>query len=341
MKAKCWITGCSIAVAAGLAIPAHAQTTELTISSWVPPSHIITAKMLLPWAQEVEKATQGRVKFKLLPKAVASPPQSFDAVRDGLADVSFAVHGYTPGRFVLTKAAEFAFLGDSAEAISVAYQRVYEKHLAKADEHKGVVALAVFTHGPGHIYNTKRPINALADLAGMKVRVGGGVVNDIAKALGAVPLLKPSTQAYELLNSGVADGLFFPHETVANFKLTGVVKHATVVPGGLYNTSFVFMMNPAKFAALSKADQQAVLKLSGESLARRAGEAWDEADAAGLTAIRQAGIAVQPASPRLLAEIKAKTDAVEHGWYDAAKAKGVDGAALMGELRAEIRKAGR
>ncbi|GAB4178776.1 MAG: TRAP transporter substrate-binding protein [Rhodocyclaceae bacterium] len=337
MSRRSWIS--ALFVAGTLTVPAQAQTV-LTMSSWVPPSHIITAKMMLPWAQDVEKATQGRVKFRLLPKAVASPPQSFDAVRDGLADVSFTVHGYTPGRFVLTKAAEFAFLGDSAEATSVAYQRIFEKHLAKADEHKGVIALAVFTHGPGHIYNTKRPINALADLAGMKVRVGGGVVNDITKALGATPLLKPSTEAYELLNSGVADGLFFPHETVASFKLTGVVKYATVVPGGLYNTSFVFMMNPAKFAAISKADQQAILKLSGEHFARRAGKAWDEADAAGLEAIRKAGIHVQTASPALLGQIKAKTDAVEHAWYEAAKAKGVDGAALMAELRAEIRKAG-
>ena len=43
---------------------------------------------------------------------------------DGLADVAVSIHGYTPGRFVLTSIAEFPFLGDSAEANSVAYQRV-------------------------------------------------------------------------------------------------------------------------------------------------------------------------------------------------------------------------
>jgi TRAP-type C4-dicarboxylate transport system substrate-binding protein len=323
--------------ALGAAAPAAAQTV-LTMSSWVPPSHIITAKMLVPWAQEVEKATEGRVKINLLPKAVASPPGSFDAVRDGLADISFTVHGYTPGRFVLTKAAEFAFLGESSETISVAYQRIHERHFAKADEHKGVVPLAVFVHGPGNIYNTKRPINTLADLAGMKVRVGGGVVNDICTALGATPLLKPSTEAYELLNSGVADGLFFPHETVAAFKLTGVIKYATVVPGGLYNTSFVFMMNPAKLASLSKADQEAVMKLSGEHFSRRAGKAWDEADDTGLAGIKQAGINLQTASPALLAEIKAKTGPIEQAWHGEAKGRGVDGATVMAELRAEIKK---
>ena len=55
---------------------------------------------------------------------------------------------------------------------------MHEKMLAKHDENKGVHVLAVFTHGPGQIYNTKRPINSLKDLEGLKIRVGGGMVNE-------------------------------------------------------------------------------------------------------------------------------------------------------------------
>ena len=76
----------SLLAAALIWTPAQAQTT-LTMSSWLPPSHTITKDMMMVWAKQVEEATQGRVKFNLLPKAVASPPGTFDAVRDGLADV--------------------------------------------------------------------------------------------------------------------------------------------------------------------------------------------------------------------------------------------------------------
>ena len=198
--------------------PAQAQTT-LTMSSWLPPSHIITKDMMMGWAKEVEAATQGRVKFNLLPKAVASPPGTFDAVRDGLTDVSLSVHGYTPGRFPMTKMAEFPFLGDSAEAISVAYYRTYMKHMAKLDEHKGLVLLGLMTHGPGQIYMTKQKVASLSDLSNQKIRVGGGVVVDITKAIGAVPLLKPASETYEVLKSGIADGIFFPKDSVPAFKL--------------------------------------------------------------------------------------------------------------------------
>lgn len=320
-----------------LSSPVHGQTV-LNASSWVPPAHLLTANVMVPWMQEVEQATEGRVKFNMLPKAPVGPPQTFDAVRDGIVDLSFTVHGYTPGRFTLTKMTEFGFLGDSAESISVAYQRMFDQHLAAHHEHKGVTVIGVFSHGPGHIYSARNPINSLGDLANMKIRVGGGVVNDYTRALGANPLLKPSSESFQMLQTGIADGIFFPSESIEAFKLTGLLRHGTEVPGGLYNTSFVMMMNEAKFNALSAADQEAIRQLSGEHFARRVGKAWDEADAAGDAAIRAAGVQMQTASPAFIEEIRSKTDPIEQAWYAEIKAKGLDGAALMEAFRAEIRK---
>ncbi len=326
------------AVAATLGFaPAQAQTT-LTASSWVPPAHPLTANVLVAWTKEVEAATQGRVKFNVLPKAPVAPPQTFDAVKDGVVDVSYTVHGYTPGRFVFTKMTEFAFLGDSAESISVAYQRMYDRHLARLDEHKGVKVIAVFSHGPGHMYSVKAPFDSVASLANMKIRVGGGVVNDYTKALGANPLLKPASESFQMLQSGVADGIFFPAESISGFKLTSLIKHATLVPGGLYNTSFVMMMNQAKYDALPKADRDAIDKLSGEHFTHLAGRAWDAADAAGVAAMKAAGIPIATANAAFVAEAKRRLDPVEQAWIAEIKPRGVDGAALMREFRAEIAK---
>jgi TRAP-type C4-dicarboxylate transport system substrate-binding protein len=325
-----------VAVAVLVASTAAAQVT-LNASSWVSPAHPITAGILVPLCQDIEKATSGRVKCNVLPKAPVGPPQTFDAVRDGLMDLSFSVHGYTPGRFALTDAAEFPFMGDTAEVTAVAYERIYQRMLVKADEHKGVVLLSVFTHGPGQMYNTKRAITDLKDLDGLKIRVGGGVVNDITKALGAVPMLKPAPESYELLSSGIADGVFFPKESPLSFKLVPLIKYVTYVPGGLYNTSFAWIANPAKWNSISAADRKAIQPLLGEALARRSGKVWDAADAKGEAAVRAANIPVVVASPKLIAEIKAKTGTLEREWIEKkAKPKGVDGAAVLKALRAEI-----
>lgn len=319
------------------AAPLHAQSTW-TVSSWVPPSHLLYQDVVVPWTKDVEAATAGRVKFNFLPKAVANPPGTFDAIRDGLADVSLTVHGYTPGRFVLTKLAEMPFLGDKSEQISVAYQRIYERYLETAGEHRGVKVIAVFTHGPGYVYNTRKAVATVQDMAGMKIRVGGGVVNDVARVLGASALLRPSTESYEIISSGVADGLLFPAESVVAFKLEKLIRHETVVPGGLYNTSFVMFMNEAAWNKLSKADQDAVAKVSGEKVARAAGRAWDARDESARKGMAAAGVATVTADARFIAEVKKRTAEVEEGFYKEATARGWDGKRFLAEFRAEVRK---
>jgi TRAP-type C4-dicarboxylate transport system substrate-binding protein len=327
------------AFAAALASPASAQVI-LNANSWVPPSHPMVTQMFLPLCQDMEKATAGRVKCNVLPKAVVAPPQSFDAIRDGLADITFIVHGYTPGRFALTDAPEFPFMGDTAETSAVAYHRIHERMLAKADEHKGVKVLAMYTHGPGTMYNTKRAIASLKDLEGLKIRVAGGMSNDVTRALGAVPMVKPAPESYELLSSGVADGTFLPKESPASFKLVPIIKYVTYVPGGLYNVSFAWIANPAKWDQIPAADRAAIEPLLGEALSRRSGRAWDAADAKGVEAVKAANIPAITASPQFVAEIKARTATLEAEWIEKkAKPKGVDGAAVLRALREEIGKA--
>lgn len=315
-----------------------AEKTTLRLSSWLPPKHPIVSDMIVPWTKQVAEATNGRVKIVVLPKGLGKAGAHFDLAKDGVADVTYGVHGYQPGRFLLTKAVEMPFLGDSAEAVSVAYWRVFNKHMSKANEHDGVTLLGLFTHGPGQIYNSKRPVNSIKDLDGLKIRVGGGVVNDVAKAIGATALLKPAPASYELMSSGVADGVFFPKESIKSFKLTKLVRHATFVPKGLYNTSFFLTMNTNSFNKLSKEDQAAIMKVSGENFARLAGKAWDNVDTAGVAAMKADGVQTMTASDAMVAEIKAATKSIEDAWAAQAAEKGVDGAAIMADLRAEIAK---
>ena len=83
--------------------------------------------------------------------------------------------------------------------------------------------------------------------------------------------VKPAPESYELLSSGVADGTFFPSESIVSFKLDKVVKYATFFPGGFYSSSFGFFMNEDKWNKLPKQDQDAILSVSREALARLAG----------------------------------------------------------------------
>ncbi|MBL0943731.1 MAG: TRAP transporter substrate-binding protein [Hydrogenophaga sp.] len=327
-----------LAVTALLGTASAFGQTVLTVSSWLPPTHTASVSQQ-KWCAALEQESKGGLKCNILPKAVAAPPGTFDAVRDGLADVSFTVDGYTPGRFVFAQIAEFPFLGDSSEATSVAYQRIYQKHFVPLGEHRGVKVLGVFTHGPGVIFNTRKPITSAADVASLKFRIGGGNISELSKAMGWNVTLKPATDSFELLSTGVMDGTFLPDESFASFKLS-MVKHVTRFPGGLYNSSFVFIMNPEKYKGLSAEHKAVVDKLSGEYVARLFGQGWDALDKTSREGL-QKELGVQPvrASEAFVAEVRAKQSGLEDKWAAAASAKGLkDPKAVLDEFRAEIKK---
>jgi TRAP-type C4-dicarboxylate transport system substrate-binding protein len=329
-----------LAAAALSACAAAAQAqTVLSASTWVPASIPLSIAQK-EWCDQLEKNTSGKMKCNHLPRAVAAPPSTFDAVKSGLADISFTVHGYTPGRFVFPQIAEFPFLGDSAEPISVALTRVAARHPQFAEEHKDVKVLAYFTHSPGQLLNTKRPVVKLEDLQGLKWRLGGGVINEVAQALGMNGALKPAPEQYELLSSGVMDGTLLSADGVEGFRLEKLVKHVTVIPGGLYNTSFVFMMNKAKYDKLSPEEKKAVDAISGEHAARLFGRAWERADRRGMALMQASGVQVTKADAKFVSDIRTRVAPIEAKWVEAAKAKGMpDAAKLLQEFRSEIAKA--
>ena len=317
--------------------PVLAQTTTLTMSSWVSPQHHLTSVVLQGWANEVEKVTNGRVKLTMLPKHPSAPPGTFDAVRDGLVDLSYVTASYTPSRHILPLMAELPGAGDTALVNSVAFSRIHWKHFDKVGEYKGVKLLGVFTHGPGQMF-TKRPVTGINDVQGLRIRTGGGVAEAVAKALGASAFVKPAPESYELLKGGVADGVFFPMESIVSFKLESVLEQATLFPGGMYSSAFGFFMNEDKWNKLPKQDQDAISRISGEHIARLAGRSWDEADKKGLEALQKSGVKIVSADPAFVAEVQKRSAPLVEDWITKANAKGVDAARILAEFRAELKK---
>ncbi|WP_397474490.1 TRAP transporter substrate-binding protein [Pusillimonas sp.] len=329
-----WLGMASLAMGLSAGAPAiGGEVTELTVSSWLPPGYFFVTKALRPWAESVEQETQGRVKITILPAALGRPAAAFDVVRQGQADISYGVHGYQPGRFELSKAVELPFTGNSGEAISAAYWRIFKKYFEQAGEHRGVQVLSVYTHTPGHIFHTSRPMTTIEDLQGQKMRVSGGIVNEVAQALGFSPLLQPASEVYQILSNRVADGVLFTNDSIEGFKLSSVIKYSTQIPGGLYNTSFFFIMNQDKFQSLSKEDQDIVMRLSGEEFARMAGRSYDDVAKTAFDYMKTHGIEVQTASDTLLSAIRERSEPVEAGWMEQAQKRGVDGKQALHELR--------
>jgi TRAP-type C4-dicarboxylate transport system substrate-binding protein len=164
----------------------------------------------------------------------------------------------------------------------------------------------------------------------------GGIAGDGARS----ELRHSSSQrrVLRLLSSGVADGTFFPLESIISFKLGSVVKYATLFPGGFYCSSFGFFMNEDKWNKLSKKDQDAIASVSGEPLALLAGKAWDTTDAEALEEMKRVGIQISTASPELVKGVQARAEAIDDKWVKDATAKGIDGVKVLAEFHEELKR---
>jgi TRAP-type C4-dicarboxylate transport system substrate-binding protein len=324
-------------IALSAAAGARAETV-LTYSSWIPWTHPVNLSIYIPWMEAIEKESNGSIKFKRLPKAVASPRAHLDAVRTGQADVGFSVHGYSPQRFAAYLFAELPMLGDTGTSTSIALQRTHEKFLADKGFYEGVQLIGMNTHGPGLIHHSKKHILSSADMKGQKMRTGGPIPRKIVEAWGGVPIRQPAPKSYEILSTGVADGITFPYESLGSFKITKLVPFSTYVPGGLYSSSHYLVMNLGKYNALSAEQKKVVDKYSGQAFAKLAGQGWDHINSEGKKLALAAGNKIITAPDALVDEVKKLNVQFEADYIAEAKKVGVDGAAILKFFRAEVAK---
>lgn len=312
--------------------------TELTFSMWVPWQHPLIQAVYARWVTEVEKASGGNIKIRKLPKPVASPRAHLDAVRTGQADLGFSVHGYSPKRFRAYYFAEFPMLGNDAVSTSIALWRTHEKFFADKDFYKGVQLVGVNMHGPGHIFHRTKHIKTPGDMQGQKMRTGGPIPLKIVQAWGGVAIRQPAPKSYEILQTGIVDGITFPWESVHSFRLLKLVPYAVEVPGGVYSSSHYLVMSKKKYDAMPAAEKKALAGFMGEGFARIAGEGWNARNEAGRADAVKAGTKIVEA-PKALIDALAKLNAQFEAEYIASvKPMDIDGAAVLKFFRAEVAK---
>jgi TRAP-type transport system periplasmic protein len=315
------------------------QTVTLRLHQFLPPQAVIPSKAIVPWAQKVEADSGGRIKIQLFHamQLGGAPPQLFDQAKDGVADITWTVLGYTPGRFNKAEVFELPFMSGVAEQSSRAFWEYVQAHAA--DEFKDVKLLAVHTHGPG-LFHTKAPVTGLDSLRGMKIRGGSRVINNMLVKLGATPVGMPVPAVTDALSKGTIDGTTIPWEVTPSLKVTELVKNHTTFAGkeGLYTQTFAFSMNKAAYDKLP-ADLKAVIdKNSGIETAAMFGRAMDEGDRTGREIAVKAKNNIIELDVAETQRWRRTAGSVETDWINEMKGKNIDGAKLVSEARALIAK---
>src|SRR4029453_2962708 len=192
---------------AALEAQAQDKTFELKLSHWVPPAHPLQ-KALEDWGTSVEKASGGSLKYKVFPaQQLGKAFDHYDMARDGIADLTYVNPGYQPGRFPIIAVGQIPFTFADAKKGTAALDAWYRKHAAT--EMKDTHFCLAFVHDPA-TYHGRKKVVVPEDIKGMKIRPAQSTIGQMVTMMGGTNVQASAPEAREVLERGVADGIFFP-----------------------------------------------------------------------------------------------------------------------------------
>jgi len=323
------------ALAMGVGGAAQAQEVTLSLHQFLPAQANVPKLILDVWADNVEAASDGRIKIDRYPSMQLGgrPPELMDQAIDGVADIVWTVVGYTPGRFPSTEVFEMPFMMTDARAMSSAYWQMFETHM-KDTEFKDVHILGTWVHGPGMLHVNKEVLSP-ADMEGMKIRGGSRTINTLLEEMGATPVGMPVPAVSEALSKGVIDGATIPWEVTTALKVPELVGHHTEFEGNaLYTLTFVLAMNKDRYNGLPADLQQVIDDNSGLEFSIFAGGTMAEADGPSRQIAVDRGNSIVMVSGADLEAWHSVAAPVIAAWVADMNSKGIDGQALLDEARA-------
>lgn len=230
---------------------------ELKLAHFSSTKYHLHNEMFLPLAEKIAKATGGSTTIRVYPggELGKGPAKQYDRVIDGVADIAYALPGYTASKFKKTLLVELPGVIPGNEDITA---RIWDNigHLDK--EFKRTKLLGLWSSRPGSLLMANKKIEKMEDLKGLKIRVPSKNTGRVAEAWGATAVSMPITQVYTSMETGVVDGALVDTSVLSSFKLGEVTKYVTQGMDGS-NSLFMLVMNRDSWDALD-ADTQAALE---------------------------------------------------------------------------------
>jgi len=233
------------------------------------------------FAARVARATGGAVQIRVFPAAqLGDSPEQIEGLRLGTLDLSLAAFSHASqfckefglfgAPFLFESEAHFAAVFDH-EVGDILDQACRERY--------SIRLLSTFTSGYRVLFNGKRPVETLADLAGLKIRVMGGEGDALMwQSFGAIPVPMPYSEVYSALQAGVIDGAENEAASIVSNKFYEAAPYFAetnhlVLPMGLFISDRSLQKLPAPYRDIIRAQAREVAIWERTLMAERNAEA--------------------------------------------------------------------
>jgi TRAP-type transport system periplasmic protein len=193
------------------------------------------------FAKMVSERTGGNVTIKIAgSEQLGSDVSMLTSLRTGALDLTANSQGAASGLVPELAAIGLPFLFSNTEAAMKVLSGPVGEELAKKFAGVGMIPLDWWDNGIRHTTNSKRPINAPADLKGLKIRTPADAMTvDIFQALGAATQQIAFGELYIALQQGVVDGQENPLANIHSAKLHEVNKFISLTGHKWESTPFL------------------------------------------------------------------------------------------------------
>lgn len=255
-------------------LPVHAETV-LRVADMFPGTHI-GVQQAKRWMNRATELSGGELKFQYFPsEQLAKAADMLDAVQNGVTDIGFVVPAYVTDRMPLSTVVNLPLVGNRNNTLE--YQHAFRKLVREMLDPVelrplGVRAVRAVMTGPYQLLSaSKSQPKTLADLKGLRVRVGGGIQEKALARLGMTPVAIAAPDMYTAIQRGTVDGVMFTLLTAGGYRLQEVTKYvSTNINFGLIPNYYV--INEKTWQKLSPKAQKALLQADEDMVA---GEAAD------------------------------------------------------------------
>lgn len=270
----------------GFSIGSALAAEELKLATFVPNTHIIMAKVLIPWAEKLAKDSGGQIGVRMFPSMQlgGKPPELYRQMARGISDICFTLPGYTSGDFPMMALTELPGMADSGTDGTRKIWANFDKFLSR--EFKEAKVLALWNSDSAALMSKNKPIRTLEDLRGLKIRTPSAAQSAQLTALGATPIDMPANQIYNNLDRGVVDAAMIPMSAAIDFKLIEVARYFTL-EAPLGRSNFLVAMNRARYERLPANLRKMVDDTTGLELSLQGARTYDEQNDAGVAAARK------------------------------------------------------
>ena len=304
------------AAACTLALSAQAQT-KWDLPAAYPTTNFHTVN-LQQFADDIDKASAGKLKITVHANASLFKANEIKrAVQGGQAQIGEILLGGYANENPLFGTDNVPFLATSyaeAKKLAAAQKPALDSLLAK----QGLKMLFSVPWPPQGIFAAK-PINAGADLKGVKWRAYSPQTSRIAELVGAQPVTIQAAELSQALATGAVAAFMTSGATGYDSKVWEQVKYFYDTQAWLPKNAV--LVSQKAFDALDKAGQDAVLKAAAEA-ETRGWKTSEEKTKFYLEQLAKNGMTVAPPSAALKADMKKVGDTMIGEWQKTAGAEG-------------------